>query len=408
MQAVEELHSHTPLTSTNPRVLVSATLHGPGHQAESFDLRRAVTLIGSKRHAHIVLRDDQVSRSHALIVNTGAEVLLADLLSKAGTLCNGHHTKLKVLKDGDRIQVGASEIVLAIEKPHGSPTIRRGMMAFHDPLRIPRPMRLVRVDTAQGWDIHDSVTVIGSHRGAQIIVDEEHIASAHSIIFATLYGIGIYDLGSTTALKVNGREKKIAYLRHLDRLLIGPIGMTVQMPQQQSAEPAGRSPDAAKADEVEAPQQDFANSWEQIHQAKKKLAIEQDTLTARTQALLDKQEQLDVLGHELQEQRRSLNNERESIEKQRREVATLHRSMLQSKRLELEGLQAAIQEERLCLEADRRSVQRLFEDVEKRSRQLAEREDKIAAEEARIFNRRESLGHSVGTPNNDETNNVTP
>ena len=74
-----------------------------------------MTVIGRGAEADLRLADTGVSRAHAEVRRDGAEVRITDLGSTNGTLVNGHRITTTVLADGDRIEVGATPLVLRME-----------------------------------------------------------------------------------------------------------------------------------------------------------------------------------------------------------------------------------------------------------------------------------------------------
>lgn len=78
------------------------------------DTGRVITLtgvlrIGRGRDCDVRIDDNSVSRLHALIVNRGAlRWVIEDQRSRNGTFVNGVHKDSHELRDGDRIQLGAS------------------------------------------------------------------------------------------------------------------------------------------------------------------------------------------------------------------------------------------------------------------------------------------------------------
>jgi pSer/pThr/pTyr-binding forkhead associated (FHA) protein len=198
-----------------------------------------VTLIGLKRNAQIVVPEEHVNRSHAAIINTGAHVLLVDLFTDAGTYCNGRLISKELLTDGDVVRVGSTDLRFSIEMPPNPVVPRRGILSFDDPLKMPKALRLIQVETDEGWEIVDSTAIIGNCNQAEVRIHDEGIAPAHSLIFGTINGIGIMDLGSSTPLKINGNEKQMAYLRRQDRLLIGRTGLMIQFPKERGAAQGG-------------------------------------------------------------------------------------------------------------------------------------------------------------------------
>jgi pSer/pThr/pTyr-binding forkhead associated (FHA) protein len=58
-----------------------------------------------------VLSDPNVSRRHAELRQEGQDWVVVDLDSTNGTTVNGEHAKRHVLRDGDRIALGTSELI---------------------------------------------------------------------------------------------------------------------------------------------------------------------------------------------------------------------------------------------------------------------------------------------------------
>ena len=85
-----------------------AALRGP--QGE-WELRNDVTVIGRSRRCDIVLADPNVSRQHVEIRHQGDGFMLRDLGSTNGTRLNRRDVKQAVLQHGDRIEVGATELL---------------------------------------------------------------------------------------------------------------------------------------------------------------------------------------------------------------------------------------------------------------------------------------------------------
>lgn len=248
MRTLASAEKKESITSTTPRIKVEVTAWPGTAQEKRWGLLKPVTVIGAKRHAQIVVREEHVNRSHAVIVNTGADVLLVDLLSDTGTYCNGRLIKMRVLKDGDIIRVGSTELRMSIELPPNPVVPRRGMLTFADPFTMPKAMRLLQVDTDQGWELTSSVAIIGSRQNVHVRIEGEEIARAHSLVFATIHGIGIVDLGSSTPLKINGHEKKMAYLKRKDRLLIGKVGLLVEFPEEGQGSRPGASAGGSRSE----------------------------------------------------------------------------------------------------------------------------------------------------------------
>ncbi len=85
-----------------------AALRGP--QGE-WELRGEVTVLGRSRRCDIVLADPNVSRQHVEIRRQGDGFMLHDLGSTNGTRLNRRDVKQAVLQHGDRIELGATELL---------------------------------------------------------------------------------------------------------------------------------------------------------------------------------------------------------------------------------------------------------------------------------------------------------
>lgn len=74
-------------------------------------LDRDPFVIGRAADCALVLEDDGISRRHAELRSAGSEWVLVDLGSKNGTFANGVSVRERLLRPGDRIQLGRATIV---------------------------------------------------------------------------------------------------------------------------------------------------------------------------------------------------------------------------------------------------------------------------------------------------------
>ncbi|HRG96508.1 MAG TPA: GGDEF domain-containing protein [Polyangiaceae bacterium] len=74
-------------------------------------LEAAETVLGRSNQADLRLTDDGISRRHARILKADADVVIEDLNSANGTMVNGELITQRVLKNGDKISIGASTVV---------------------------------------------------------------------------------------------------------------------------------------------------------------------------------------------------------------------------------------------------------------------------------------------------------
>jgi predicted component of type VI protein secretion system len=68
-------------------------------------------VLGRVAASDVMVDDPKASRRHARVVVEGGVVEIEDLQSSNGTLLNGHPVTRRVMRDGDRIRIGTTEIV---------------------------------------------------------------------------------------------------------------------------------------------------------------------------------------------------------------------------------------------------------------------------------------------------------
>ncbi len=80
-----------------------------------YQLTGVTTRIGRLADNEIVLDDTEVSRHHAVIIDTGTDFLITDLKSTNGVQVRGRRVRRSAtLEDGDHIRIGNSEFVFEI------------------------------------------------------------------------------------------------------------------------------------------------------------------------------------------------------------------------------------------------------------------------------------------------------
>lgn len=221
-----------------PRIRITA---GPGSAAQkTWNLRRPVTLIGSRRPAHIVLHDRDISHAHCVIINTGREVVLKDLHTRAGTTVNKERTDLTLLNDGDVIMVGDTTIQIAIQPGEDAADDSGCGATYDDPLTFPSPIRVGLIHGDRQWYLCECVGLVGRHIGAAVRLDHDDVASRHAIIFRFRNSPAIFDLGGREGVLLNGQHCSLAPLVDGDRVSIGSFGLQFKIDQ-----PGSTAPEAA-------------------------------------------------------------------------------------------------------------------------------------------------------------------
>ena len=83
-----------------------------GAHAHAIYVLETNVIMGRSADSDIQILDQRVSRQHARLHVSKAEVILEDLGSHNGTFLHGHKVARRPLREGDRIRVGVSEYVL--------------------------------------------------------------------------------------------------------------------------------------------------------------------------------------------------------------------------------------------------------------------------------------------------------
>ncbi|MBV8178896.1 MAG: FHA domain-containing protein [Mycobacterium sp.] len=105
----------SPHTVTQAGLSAAAELRGKDGQRYPL---RSSTRIGRRPDNDIVLDDDDVSRYHAVVIDTGSSFVITDLRSTNGVQVQGRRIRTTAtLTDGDHIRIGGHEFTFEIE-PH--------------------------------------------------------------------------------------------------------------------------------------------------------------------------------------------------------------------------------------------------------------------------------------------------
>ncbi len=95
-----------PPTPEPPREVVTLTLDGRAHPVTATGV-----VIGRSRECDLRVADGNASRRHAEVTRDGEAYIVVDLGSTNGTELNGRRITRETLSDGDRITIGATDLV---------------------------------------------------------------------------------------------------------------------------------------------------------------------------------------------------------------------------------------------------------------------------------------------------------
>jgi pSer/pThr/pTyr-binding forkhead associated (FHA) protein len=178
-------------------------------------LEGLITVIGSRRGSELRLASPEVSGAHAIILNRGGEVYVHDLLSRSGVFVNDEPVRQpRALRHEDEVRVGPFAFQFQAEDDgvlrRSAPGSRAGQPAF---LSVEDRLEAVRID--------GPLFVIGRRRGADLMVAENSVSSAHAVIVECDGRRFIRDLNSRTGTRVNGERCRQQEISSGDVIRVG-------------------------------------------------------------------------------------------------------------------------------------------------------------------------------------------
>lgn len=394
------------LPSTAPQVRITA---GVGSAAQkTWNLRRPLTLIGSRRPAHIVLHDRDISHAHCAIINSGRDVLLNDLHTSSGTLCNSERIGLTLLTDGDVITVGAYKIQVAIRIPEDPNEDSGCGLAFNDPTRFRTPVSISLLHTDQRWNLEEAAALIGRHPDAKILLDNKDVSRRHALVFRYQNAPAVFDLGGCGGVWVNGKQCSTTPLADADRITVGPFGLGVELNGSMTADAAAHedSPEPkANVEPCNAPgdktasyersrvpgsetahvqgdqNTDAAAVESELDELQKKIAESWDRLNAwQSQLLAD----ADAPEKDPATREAEVNARDAAIRGQLHDITRFQEQLTERER-QLAAERAQLQEEKDQFAADRKAFDEQETALAQRTDELARREHVLAQRWSRLY-----------------------
>ncbi|HEY3496370.1 MAG TPA: FHA domain-containing protein, partial [Polyangiaceae bacterium] len=182
------LHAEAAPAVTTALQAIDARLEGMGR---SFPITRPTFSIGRNRDADVPIDHDTVATLHAQIERHGDTLYLRDAGSRTGTWVNRRLlTAAHALADGDRIQVGPTELVLR------APSLRRA--AAEAAPTVAELCLEVRSGQSVGlsFALRGDALLIGSQPGAAVELRDLSVAPQHARLRKAGAQLFVADLGS--------------------------------------------------------------------------------------------------------------------------------------------------------------------------------------------------------------------
>lgn len=199
----------------------------PDGSSEHFPLTKPVTLIGRSHRLGndlVIDRDGMVSKRHAKIILGAGGFTIADLDSTNGVWVNDERVPSVLLKSGNTIRLGATELVF------DDPGIRSQAVMDVAPCR-PR-LVIDREGGAEEFRLPSEMT-IGRSLTSDVRLADPSVAQRHAKISSS-DGEEFYleDLGSEAGTRVNDviiPKNSPVKLRPGDRIQIGEVGLRFEV-----------------------------------------------------------------------------------------------------------------------------------------------------------------------------------
>ncbi|MCH9034075.1 MAG: FHA domain-containing protein [Planctomycetes bacterium] len=404
-----QTRSGIQLAATARQVRVTAGAGSAGQK--TWNLRRPVTLIGARRPAHIILHGKDVSAAHCVFVNTGEEVLIKDLHTSGGTLCNGERVDLAPLNDGDVVTIGATTIQIAIRMPENEKDDSGIRIAFVEPTKFREPVSISLEGADKQWSVEDAVSLIGRHWSATINLDAPGISNRHALLFRFAGEPAIFDLGSRSGVSINENPISIGPLHRGDRIGIGPLTLMIlpgpQDTQHRSdaierptrhglSDPPGAStssqsnPDRAivpldicnieqhaSGDGTEPPLPSLGHIQTELNALESNISESWDRLNNWQSRLKEDESSLDAKTRSLAARRSALNAKDAALRGHLHDVTCFHEQVL-AREKELGRQLTAIQEERDEVQKAVLETEKREQEVTRRLAELRRREHVVA------------------------------
>jgi pSer/pThr/pTyr-binding forkhead associated (FHA) protein len=231
--------------------------------------------VGRMKSSHLLLVDESVSRTHAVVeVTAEQEVLLMDLDSSSGTAVNGTRVKKASLKSGDQVEFGKVRVIVSYGKvaasaapeprarPTGAPPppIPRDaglgpastqVLSASDLEALDGPRLVVRRSGVEQGEfvLTKPQTTIGRLPENDIQLDDGAVSSKHAMLVAEAGVYLILDQHSTNGTYLNGERCTGESLRDGDVIQIGRFELvfTAPRPAQHPPKTEVLSAEAARA-----------------------------------------------------------------------------------------------------------------------------------------------------------------
>lgn len=206
--------------------------------------RRVVTLLGRRSGCKLVMQHRQVSPVHVAIVNDGAHIYAADLVTSSGTLLNGLKLEHERLSDGDMLACSPWEFRVDIEPPSHSGNGDAHPFGLEP---APHVVALEHVATGRLLKPERDVCTIGRLNGCDITISDNEVSRAHALLLTYFGRPALFDLLSSNQTMVNDQPTQFRFLANDDIITIGDTVFKARLLDSPVVERAGGNHKPAQA-----------------------------------------------------------------------------------------------------------------------------------------------------------------
>lgn len=177
-------------------------------EVSAAEVTRQEHLIGRGASCHLrVSEDSELSSQHAALVRSGRNVFVVDKGSKNGIYLGAERIPKRKLRDGDRITLGQSHLIVDDGKA-ANPQQGAGTSQNHPPTAIPELEALTGTKRGTHKPLQGESFSIGKAPECDLVLEDEYISRVHAKILRKGQSFWLKALSRTSPTKLNGEDLK--------------------------------------------------------------------------------------------------------------------------------------------------------------------------------------------------------
>jgi pSer/pThr/pTyr-binding forkhead associated (FHA) protein len=211
-----------------------AVTSGP-RKGQTYQLKVGDNSLGRGTENDMVIEDNAVSRSHAVIRVRDDEMLLVDLGSRGGTEVAGQTLEGKPLQSGGIVKIGQTTLNLveveAGEAP-AEPVSSAGATMIAQPQAGPGGVLIVQSgpDAGKSFPLAQGDNVVGRDPGSEVALSDDAVSRRHALIRHEQGAVMVFDLGSRTGTQVDGESLGGYVLSAGNTITLGTTELVLMQP----------------------------------------------------------------------------------------------------------------------------------------------------------------------------------